>query len=1118
LFLKENVLKLKEIVSQYQNLSQVQELCEILSVKKKLNLTQVASSANAFVIAAFYASEKKNFLYIAPDKEQAAYLYNDLQRLIAEELVYFLPASYKRALISEDSAKNAENVVLRTEILNKLQQGEPISVITFPEALYEKVITRNELEDNSLRLHQGEKVDQDFVIELLQEYGFVRKEFVFEAGDYALRGSIVDIFSFANDYPFRIDFFDDEIESIRTFDTVSQLSLEKKNTIEIIPDFDTEQETRFCSFLEFLPDDMPVFSRDLKYCVERIAFFNLRNKEQTETLQLSHFTTEEEFKKGISERAVAEFQSKPYFKSEAQIVFNAHPQLSFKKNFQFFIKTLKERQEKGYRNIILSKNSNQLERISRIYTDLDEEKNYEEINSIVYKGFIDEDLKIALYADHEIFERYMRFELKKTNSQSGKEALTLRELGTLQPGDYVVHVDHGIGIFGGLEKMEINGKVQETVRLVYKDKDVLYVSLHALHKISKYKGKDGEPPKIYKLGGKTWANLKNKTKRKVKDIAKDLIALYAKRTQEKGFAYTADSYLQEELEASFIYEDTPDQYKATQATKEDMENAVPMDRLICGDVGFGKTEVAIRAAFKAATDGKQTAVLVPTTILAFQHFRTFTQRLKEFPVRIDYLTRNRSTKETHEIESDLQAGKIDIIIGTHKLVGKKVKFRDLGLLIIDEEQKFGVGIKEKLKALRVNIDTLTLTATPIPRTLQFSLMGARDLSIISTPPPNRYPIITEIINFDRELIREAIEYELQRNGQVFFVHNRVKDIYEIEKMLQKIVPGIRTAIAHGQMEGKKMEKVLVEFIDEEYDVLIATSIIENGLDIPNANTILINQAQNFGLSDLHQLRGRVGRSNKKAFCYLISPSMVSLPKDSRRRLQALEQFSELGSGFNIAMQDLDIRGAGNLLGGEQSGFISDIGYETYMRILNEAVQELRDTEFQNLFQTADKKEQKEILSTKKDYRFVSDCQLEFDNDIRFPESYIESITERFKLYKELDNLKTEEALDEFQEMLIDRFGKLPLQARDLLFSMRLRLKALQFGIEKIAYKNHKLILYFVSDKESPYYETDIFSAFLEYAQQHAKKCTLKQTDSKLYLVVNEVKNMYKIMDIIDVKL
>ncbi len=1109
-------MDIRKIVSKYQSDAKVALLTQALQNQSKLNLVGLQGSVLAFVLSAYYKNEQRNFVYIAQDKESAAYFFNDLQHLISPDLVFFFPASYKRALVAEETPKDAESIVLRTEVLNKLEHAERIIVVTYPEALYERVVAQRDLKQNSLKIHQGEKIDQDFVLELLQEYGFNRREFVFEAGDYAVRGSIIDVFSFANDFPFRIDFFDDEVESIRTFDTVSQLSLENKKEINIIPDFKPEQKLEQVSFFDYLQPEIPLFVDNLKYTLQRIDFFNERNIAYFSAEELNlRFSTSALLLHDIERHSLAEVGNSTYFKAENQLAFHTHPQAPFKKNFKFFIQKIQENREKGIANFVLSRNEKQLARIARIFEDLEEEKDYTEINSIVYKGFIDDDLQISLFADHEIFERYLRFELKKTNSQSGKEALTLRELGTLQPGDYVVHIDHGIGIFGGLEKMEVNGKWQDTVRLIYKDKDVLYVSLHALHKISRYKGKDGEPPKIYKLGTKAWLNLKNKTKNKVKDIAKDLIALYAKRWQEQGFSFTADSYLQEELEASFIYEDTPDQNKATQATKQDMESPVPMDRLVCGDVGFGKTEVAIRAAFKAATDSKQVVVLVPTTILAFQHFRTFSKRLKGFPVRVDYLSRNRTAKETKAILQDLSNGKIDIIIGTHRLVGKDIKFKDLGLLIIDEEQKFGVAVKEKLKALRVNVDTLTLTATPIPRTLQFSLMGARDLSIINTAPPNRYPIITEVSTFSREMISEAIKYEVQRNGQVYYVHNRVKDIYVVEKMLQKLVPGIRTAVAHGQMDGKKMEKILVDFINEEYDLLIATSIVENGLDIPNANTMIINNAHHFGLSDLHQLRGRVGRSNKKAFCYLIAPPLASLPHYSRRRLQALEQFSELGSGFNIAMQDLDIRGAGNMLGGEQSGFISDIGFETYQRILDEAVHELRETEFKNLFDAADDTKKQEIVEQHKDFQYVKDCQIDFDADLRFPESYIESITERFKLYKDLDSLKKVEEIDLFQEKLLDRFGRLPVQAADLIFTMRIRLQAVQLGVERIVFKKHILVLHFVSDPESAFYKTDIFGRFIAFAQEHPKKCKLKMSATKVFFSLTAVKSIHLIMDFLE---
>ena len=1110
-------MEIRNLVEQYKTHPQVKNLVKKLEDVKRIQLTGLFGSSKAFVLSALSMLNQKNILYIAPDKEVAAYLFNDLERLLPEKDVCFLPSSYKRALVLEESdSKDPENIVIRTQILNEIATGKESIVISYSEALYEKVVTMQTLKNSSILLKKGEKVGQDFILELLLELGFNRKEFVFEAGDFAIRGSIIDVFSYSNDYPFRIDFFDDELESIRSFDTSTQLSVKIWEEISITPDFIDLEEEVYTGILDYFSKDTIIIAENLPYTLERLNFFDDRNKTHlSEAFINKRFINGQEFKKDLLNFKLIEISSKTAFDVTELIEFNTIEQVSFKKNFNFFVSDLKDKHEQSYSNFILSANLKQLQRIKRILEDLDAEVPYEEINSIVYQGFIDKDLGLNIYADHQIFERYMRFELKKTNSQSGKEALTLRELNTLQPGDYVVHIDHGIGVFGGLEKMEINGKLQEAVRLVYKDKDVLFVSLHALHKISKYKGKDGDPPKVYKLGTKAWSNLKNKTKSKVKDIAKDLIALYAKRLQEKGFAFAADSFLQDELESSFLYEDTPDQLKATIATKADMELPVPMDRLVCGDVGFGKTEIAIRAAFKAVADNKQVAVLVPTTILAFQHYRTFSERLANFPANVEYFSRNRSTKAQKQILEDLKSGKLDIIIGTHKLVGKDIKFKDLGLLIVDEEQKFGVSVKEKLKALRVNVDTLTLTATPIPRTLQFSLMGARDMSIINTAPPNRFPIITELVSFNEDLIRDAINYEVERNGQVFFIHNRVRDINDMAKILKRIVPNIKVAVAHGQMDGKLMENILVDFINEEFDVLVATSIVENGLDIPNANTIIINNAQNFGLSDLHQLRGRVGRSNKKAFAYLITPPLTGLSRDARKRMQAIEQFSELGAGFNIAMQDLDIRGAGNLLGGEQSGFIADIGFETYQRILDEAVMELRDSEFKNLLGTADNEEEKiKIKNEFINQQFVDDCAIDTDIDMRFPEQYIESITERFKLYKELDNLTENDEIDLFIEKLIDRFGKLPKPALDLVQTMRVRNLAKNLGIEKISLKKDKLVLFFVSDSESPFYSTDIFSNFLKYVQLHSKRCVLKQKENKLYLVVTKVADILKLNSIL----
>ncbi len=1111
------MLNIKELLYLYKNHPKVLLLNEFLTQKKRIHLSGLHGSSSAFVVATIKEICNKSIFYIAQDKESAAYLFNDFERLLPERKIHFLPSSYKRALVTKESdSYDPDNLVLRTQILSAIATQNDFFLVTYPEALHEKVVQRKVLKDSSIVLKKGEKLDQDFLLEYLTDLGFKRKEFVFEAGEFAVRGSIIDVFSFSNDYPFRIDFFDVEVDSLRTFDTVTQLSLQVFDQIIITPHFLELEEEVYTSIIEYLKHDTLIIANNLRFTLERLDFFEDRNKSHFETDFIqTRFVNGQILKKDLLGFQLLEISPHSVFENSETIVFKTAEQISFKKNFDFLVSDIKEKNLQNYRVFILSANSKQLERINRIFSDLNASVHFEEINSIVYLGFIDHDLQISIYADHQIFERYLRFELKKTNSQSGTEALTLRELSALQPGDYVVHIDHGIGIFGGLEKMEVNGKFQEAVRLVYKDNDVLFVSLHALHKISKYKGKEGEPPKVYKLGSKSWSVLKNKTKSKVKDIAKELIALYAQRLQEKGYAFSADTYMQDELESSFIYEDTPDQLKATIATKQDMESLVPMDRLICGDVGFGKTEIAIRAAFKAVADNKQVAVLVPTTILAFQHFRTFSERLKDFPANVTYLSRNRSAKEQKQLLLDLAKGKVDIIIGTHRLVSKDVVFKDLGLLVIDEEQKFGVAVKEKLKALRVNVDTLTLSATPIPRTLQFSLMGARDMSIINTPPPNRFPIITELIAFNEEIIANAIKYEIERNGQVFFIHNRVKDIEQVANIIRQIVPGIRVVVAHGQMDGTQMENILVDFINEECDVLVATSIVENGLDIPNANTMIINNAQNFGLSDLHQLRGRVGRSNKKAFCYLITPPVTGLARDSRRRIQAIEQFSEIGSGFNIAMQDLDIRGAGNLLGGEQSGFIADIGFETYQRILDEAVMELRNTEFKNLFDKADSKEEKEKL--KSDFvssRFVDDCSVDTDVDIRFPEGYIESITERFKLYKELDNLSEEAQIDEFLSRLIDRFGQLPPEAADLIMTMRLRNRAQKLGIEKISFKQGKLILYFVADKDSLFYQSEIFVAILDYVQKYPKKCLLKQNEHKLYLLFNSVKSIAQINSIL----
>ncbi len=1068
----------------------------------KFHLKGLIGSSRSLLAAALSEKRTEPIIYILNDREEAAYFYDDLMNLQTKSQVSFFPGSYKRSIHFDQPEQ--ENIILRTEVLSQLQQNIRLSIVTYPEALSEKVITGEALSSNSFQVRKGDKLSIDFLNDVLFEYGFERVDFVVEPGQYSIRGSIVDVYSFSGEDPYRLDFFGDVIDSIRSFDIADQISIEQMEMVVIIPNIQSGlQDEKRDSFLNFLPGNCLIVIQEARLTagiIDQIRHLPSISDENRVDIS-GKVISGDEFLTALGRFTCIEAGSSSYFSGAARYRFNTSPQPVFNKNFQLLAQTLQDNFRIGYQNFILSSNGKQIERLRAIFDDQGLDVPFTGLDFTLHEGFIDHEQKLCCFTDHQIFERYHRFKLKSRKEQ--KETITLKELNTLHPGDYVVHIDHGIGKFAGLVKTELNGKLQEAIRLVYRDNDVLLVSIHSLHRISKYKGKEGTEPKINKLGTGAWQKLKERTKSKVKDIARELIALYALRKKEKGFAYSPDSFLQKELEASFIFEDTPDQMKTTQAVKEDMEKEIPMDRLVCGDVGFGKTEVAIRAAFKAVTDGKQVAVLVPTTILALQHYRTFTERLKDFPVNISYVSRLRQHAEIKNTLTGLKEGKTDILIGTHRLIGKDVKFKDLGLLIVDEEQKFGVSVKEKLKQLKVNVDTLTLTATPIPRTLQFSLMGARDLSVIQTPPPNRYPIITELHSFNEEIIREAINYELGRNGQVFFIHNRVQNIYAVQEMLSRIVPKARTIVAHGQMEGGKLEKIMLDFISGEYDVLIATTIIESGLDIPNANTIIINHAENFGLSDLHQLRGRVGRSNKKAFCYLLSPPLSLVNAEARRRLQAIEEFSDLGSGFNIAMRDLDIRGAGNLLGAEQSGFIADIGFETYHRILNEAIQELKQEEYQELFKDEKEESAKKFLQT----QFIHDCQIETDMEILFPDPYIQSISERMLLYRELDSMTTEESLSQFENSLTDRFGPIPAPGRELLEVVRLRWIAIDLGMERIIMKNKKMICYFISDQKSPYYHSPAFTKVLQYIQKNPGKCRMKEKEGKLSLRFDPVETI-----------
>ena len=1078
-----------------------------------MQLSGLLGSALSFVIRSVFKKTELPFLIVLNNKEEAAYYLNDLEQMIGEQDVLFYPGSFRRPYQIEET-DNA-NVLLRAEVLNRINsRKKPAIIVTYPEALFEKVVTRKELDKNTLKVAVGDKISIDFINEVLFEYEFKRVDFITEPGEFSVRGGIVDVFSFSNDNPYRIEFFGDEVESIRTFDVATQLSIETQKKITIIPNVENKffQENRE-SFLDYISAKTVIFIQNTEDFLSQLdkqfgkaeeAFAKLSQEiKRSSPEQL--FLNQAEFIKRALDFSIVELSSKAIFRTTKKFEFHIQPQPSFNKQFDLLLNNLNENHFNGYKNHLFCSNDAQAKRFHDIFETLDEanseniRKQYHTVVLPLFQGFIDEENQITCYTDHQIFERYHKFSIK--NGYSKKQNITLKELTTLSVGDYVTHIDHGIGRFGGLQKIQVENKTQEAIKLVYADNDIVYVSIHSLHKISKYNGKDGTPPKIYKLGSNAWKILKQKTKARVKHIAFNLIQLYAKRRLEKGFQFAPDSYLQNELESSFIYEDTPDQTKSTAEVKADMESDRPMDRLVCGDVGFGKTEVAIRAAFKAVDNSKQVAILVPTTILAYQHYRTFTERLKDMPVTIGYLNRFRTAKQKTETLKDLAEGKLDIVIGTHQLVNKNVVFKDLGLLIVDEEQKFGVNVKDKLKTIAANVDTLTLTATPIPRTLQFSLMAARDLSVITTPPPNRYPIETNVVGFSEELIRDAISYEIQRNGQVFFINNRIENIKEVAGMIQRLVPNARVGIGHGQMDGKKLEELMLAFMNGEFDVLVATTIIESGLDVPNANTIFINNANNFGLSDLHQMRGRVGRSNKKAFCYFICPPYSAMTDDARKRIQALEQFSELGSGFNIAMKDLEIRGAGDLLGGEQSGFINEIGFDTYQKILNEAIDELKENEFKDLYPEENDIETKE---------YVKDLQIDTDFELLFSDEYINNVSERLSLYNELGAVKNEEELIVFQNKLIDRFGPMPPRAKALMNSIRIKWIATRLGIEKLVMKKGKMIGYFVSDQQSDYYQSKRFTNMLQFVQKNSAICKIKEKETpaglRLLLTFDNVKN------------
>ena len=1038
------------------------------------------------------------------DLEDAGYFYHDLVQLTGGDGIYFFPSAYRRAI--KYGHVDPANEILRTEVLSTLQDPTaPFIIVTYPEALAEKVISREVLKENTLKICVGERLDNMFVSDVLDEYGFELVDYVYEPGQYAMRGSILDVFSFSYEFPYRIDFFGNEVETIRSFDVETQLSKEKLDSIYIVPEMTKGNRTN-SSLLDSLPSETLLASKDMAWVKERIG--SIWNEEpitgdeesfaNIEQLR-AKLITGEDFLHAALGFCRLHFGTRPTGIADATLTFSMEAQPIYHKNFDLVSESFHKYLEDGYTLYILSDVEKQATRIRAIFEDRGDDIPFTSVNKTIHEGFADETLRVCLFTDHQLFDRFHKFNLKSDKARSGKLSLSLKELNQFTTGDYIVHIDHGVGQFGGLVRTEVNGKMQEAIRLIYQNNDIIFVSIHSLHKLSKYKGKDsGEPPKLSKLGTGAWEKMKERTKSKVKDIARDLILLYSKRKQEKGFAYSPDSFMQHELEASFIYEDTPDQMKATADVKADMENDRPMDRLICGDVGFGKTEVAIRAAFKAVSDNKQVAVLVPTTVLAFQHYQTFSERLKDFPCRIEYISRARTAKEIRETLKDLKEGNINIIIGTHRIVGKDVTFKDLGLLIIDEEQKFGVSVKEKLRQLKANVDTLTMTATPIPRTLQFSLMGARDLSSITTPPPNRYPVQTEVERFNPDIIREAINFEMSRNGQVFFINNRIQNIYEMEALVKREVPDARIAVGHGQMEPEKLEKIILDFVNYEYDVLIATSIVESGIDVPNANTIIINNAQQFGLSDLHQLRGRVGRSNRKAFCYLLSPPLSSLTQEARRRLQAIENFSELGSGIHIAMQDLDIRGAGNMLGAEQSGFIADLGYETYQKILEEAVDELKAEEFADLYSNATENRP----DTGSEY--VRETYIESDLELMFPPAYIPNDSERVSLYRELDKMEEERDILAFTERLKDRFGKVPKEGKELIRVVRLRRMAKMLGMEKVILKKGQMSIFLVTNPESPYYESEAFDKLLGFIQKHPRECTLREQNGKRSIVIKNV--------------
>ena len=1123
-------MNIQELERLYVQLPQVSALAKLLgkSSEKKIFLEGLLGSSAPMLFASLARKCQSQLLFVLQDAEEAGYFYHDLTQLMGTDQVLFFPSSYRRAV--KYAQRDAANEILRTEVLAKLSAAanSPLYIITYPEALSELVVSKKNLDERTLVLEKDQTIAVSDIEKTLRDFGFREVDYVYEPGQYAVRGSILDVYSYSCEFPYRIDFFGDDIDSIRTFEVEDQLSKDQRTHVEIVPELvGTEDKV---PFLSFLPKETLLVAKDYFYVRDAIDrtyqegfSVQARAEQMSGATEMEQREIEQQLRKELQLITGAQFMEKannfrriefghrPSAPDFTALQFHITVQPLFHKNFDLLTKSFEDYLLQGYQIYILADSQKQNERLKDIFAEMAKDIVFTPVDRTLHEGFADDDLRICFFTDHQIFDRFHKYNLKSDKARSGKMALTLKEIQQFEIGDYVVHVDHGIGKFGGLVKMPVTtpkgeSSYQEMIKITYQHGDSIYVSIHSLYKVSKYKSQDGgEGPRLSTLGTGQWERMKERTKKHIKDIARDLIKLYAKRRREKGFAFSHDTYLQHELEASFLYEDTPDQLKATQDVKADMEMAKPMDRLVCGDVGFGKTEVAVRAAFKAATDGKQVAVLVPTTVLAYQHFRTFTSRLKDMPVRVEYLTRARSTKQTTAILKDLAEGRVDILIGTHKLIGKSVKFKDLGLLIIDEEQKFGVSTKEKLRQLKSNVDTLTMSATPIPRTLQFSLVGARDLSVIQTPPPNRYPIQTEIHTFGAEIITDAINFEMSRNGQIYFVNNRISDLTHIAEMIHKYIPDARVAIGHGQMKPEELEKIILDFSNYDYDVLLSTTIVENGIDIPNANTIIINGAHNFGLSDLHQMRGRVGRGNRKAFCYLLAPPLADLPADSRRRLEALENFSDLGSGINIAMQDLDIRGAGNLLGSEQSGFISDLGYETYQKILSQAMAELRNEEPEL---KAESQESSPLAADLSSLSFVDDCALESDIEMYFPEQYVPSDSERMLLYRELDNLANRHDLDAsleaYRSRLRDRFGEIPAVAEELISVVPLRVYGKQLGIEKIMLKQGQMYLFFVSNPNSPYFQSDAFDKVLKYVSNHPRQCNFREANGKRSVVISPV--------------